>query len=269
MDIITASNGISYRSIGSGHKSIVYMHGFCENMSLWDQVLPETASYRQILLDLPGFGLSNGCSFESLKDIGEQVVSFLKEINVENPILFGHSMGGYLALEMIKNNMINVRGLAMIHSSFEEDSEEKKLNREKTIDFLNHHPLSAYLKVFVEGLFAPENTSQPKLIEKANLIVSQNQVSKVQAGLRAMKNREGSLHWLAQTDLPVFIVCGQYDSHVPVTHSLHAASLCKNCMFQLLENSGHLGILEEPGSIKAGIVAFMDWVDELHPALSE
>lgn len=265
MNIQSSSKGIYYRTLGSGKKSIVYVHGFCENMSLWDNVLSEIPGYGQIMLDLPGFGLSNGLTFSSLKNMAEIVVEFLQENDISNPILVGHSMGGYLSLEILKNNLMPVRALAMIHSTFEEDSPEKKANRDKTIEFLEHNPLSAYLKVFVEGLFAPENAKNPILIEKANQIVSQNNSANVQAGLKAMRNRQGSLEWLRGTEIPVYIVCGQYDTHVPLMRSLHAASLCKTGMFSLLENSGHLGLLEEPEKIKKGIGEFTEWVDELDP----
>lgn len=51
--------------------------------------------------------------------------------NIGNASLIGHSLGGYLALEMAKLPNLNLRGLGLFHSTAYPDSEEKRSTGKK------------------------------------------------------------------------------------------------------------------------------------------
>lgn len=256
-------NGIHYRLYGESGPWVVFIHGFCENMELWNKVIPDTTSKRILVLDLPGFGLSSDLDFSNLQELGKPVIALFNYLNIQDPILFGHSMGGYLAVEMIKTQMITVKALGMVHSTFQADSEEKKSNRDKTIQFLEEQPLNSFLSLFTEGLFALHNAHDQSLRETAGNMVSQNRTRMVQLALKAMKIRQESTHWLQNTDLPVMILAGRHDRHVPLQVSLTEIAMCKRGMFHILENSGHIGQIEEPEYMKAILSSFIAWVDDL------
>lgn len=263
MPLHSSYEGIHYRQFGNQGTWIVFFHGFCEDMALWESVLPNLDNHCVLLLDLPGFGLSSSFTCHSLSEMGQQVEGLFEHLQIANPILLGHSMGGYLAVEMIKTGMVKAKGLGMIHSTFHADSDEKKQNRDKTISFLNDHPIDSFLNMFIEGLFAEQNTANKAFIDQARNLVSHNNTIAVQATLSAMKNRTDSCEWLKSSDVPVMIISGRYDRHVPTEVSLSEIALCKRGILFVLENSGHIGQIEEPMKTKEFIEDFIEWVDDL------
>lgn len=255
--------GIHFRQYGHQGPWVVFFHGFCENMNLWTPVLPESERHQLLLIDLPGFGLSSSLTFDSLTAMGEQVVSLFNYLQIHNPILIGHSMGGYLAAEMLRSKQLEARALGMVHSTFHADSEEKKQSRDKTIAFLNEQPLEAFLRLFTEGLFAQHHASNPEFIQQANALVSMNTTRSVQSALAAMRDRSEPLSWLKESDLPVLIISGRFDRHVPPDVSLSEIAKAKRGMLLMLENSGHIGQIEEPELTKSYVQQFIHWVDDL------
>lgn len=52
-------DGVHYTVTGDGQRTIVLLHGFSDNLTTWDRIVPRLAvSHRVIAIDLPGFGRS-------------------------------------------------------------------------------------------------------------------------------------------------------------------------------------------------------------------
>ena len=96
---------ISYRQNGSG-VPVVLLHGFCEDQSLWDDLLPQWAQHGRIItLDLPGFGksapLAQGFGIE---EVAANIHDFLtRELKLTEYTVLGHSLGGYVSLALAAN----------------------------------------------------------------------------------------------------------------------------------------------------------------------
>jgi pimeloyl-ACP methyl ester carboxylesterase len=258
--------GISYYTDGEGETWVVCIHGFCEQSTLWVPVKPFLpAGFRYLFIDLPGFGNSGSLAADSILKMAEAVKDVLSHLKINEAIFIGHSMGGYVSLQLAKETNSPVRALALVHSTASADNEEKKANRLKTISFLEKNPLQSFLKVFVEGLFNPVNLANKALVNQANELVSQNTVEGVTAALKAMMNRSGSYDWLAETNIPIMILAGRHDGLVGIDKSLHEASLCKRGMLHILENSGHLGLYEETELCGKYLNEFILWAERQQP----
>jgi pimeloyl-ACP methyl ester carboxylesterase len=257
---------VSFFSKGETGIWVVFLHGFCERSTLWKPIEPYLpANFRYLFIDLPGFGNSNAVAAGSILEMAETVREILRILKINEAIFVGHSMGGYVSLQLAKEINSPVRALALVHSTASSDNDKKKANRLKTISFLEKNPLQAFLKVFVEGLFNPQNLGNKEMVHMANELVSQNTVEGVMAGLNAMMNRSDSYDWLAATNIPIMILAGRHDGLVGINKSIHEASLCKRCMLHILENSGHLGFFEETSLCGQYLNAFILWVERQQP----
>ena len=88
---------------GQGHP-LLFLHGFCESGEMWRYFADSLSTqYRVICPDLPGFGDSaHSHSIQSLDEVAEQLEGWLAELQVQNPIVLGHSLGGYVALALLE-----------------------------------------------------------------------------------------------------------------------------------------------------------------------
>jgi pimeloyl-ACP methyl ester carboxylesterase len=65
----------------------------------------------------------------SMRDMGEDVVRMMERMDIPSAIIVGHSMGGYIALSILKNFPERIIGIALIASHIYADSESKKKQR--------------------------------------------------------------------------------------------------------------------------------------------
>lgn len=82
---------------------LVFLHGWCDASPSWADTAAEFASdYRCIVPDMRGHGLSGlplDCCY-SAEALSNDVVALCASLGVEQPVLIGHSFGGYLAAEI-------------------------------------------------------------------------------------------------------------------------------------------------------------------------
>ena len=100
----------------SGNKPpILLLHGFTDNGKCWARVANDLhEQYDVIMPDARGHGRTQG-SLEnfSYNQLGEDVVAFIKGLNIAKPFLFGHSMGGLTALIAAAKAPDLIRGIIM------------------------------------------------------------------------------------------------------------------------------------------------------------
>lgn len=93
-------DGIHYTVTGDGPRTLVLLHGFCDNLTTWNRIIPPLAvSNRVIAIDLPGFGRSTRRWTDTLIDSYVDVVAeVLDAEGVTGPVsLMGNSMGAVVS----------------------------------------------------------------------------------------------------------------------------------------------------------------------------
>jgi pimeloyl-ACP methyl ester carboxylesterase len=108
--------GIYYKIKGVGNYSLVFVHGWCNDMSYWENQIPAFSSgYKVITLDLAGHGISGKeREFWTMEAFGKDVASVIKREGLENIILIGHGMGGAVILEaagLVPERIIGLVGI--------------------------------------------------------------------------------------------------------------------------------------------------------------
>src|SRR5687768_8178230 len=97
---------ISYEVYGSGKSpTLVFVHGWSCDRSYWDaQRIPLSKQYQIVTLDLAGHGQSGmGREAWTIASYGEDVAAVVKELDLEDAILIGHSMGGDVIVEAARH----------------------------------------------------------------------------------------------------------------------------------------------------------------------
>ena len=93
--------GIEYKVVGSGSPTLVFVHGWCCNTSYWDEQVPYLSKkYQTVTLNLAGHGGSDlAREVMTMQEFGDDVASVINEMNLEESVLIGHSLGGIIILE--------------------------------------------------------------------------------------------------------------------------------------------------------------------------
>jgi pimeloyl-ACP methyl ester carboxylesterase len=103
---ITFKNANIYFSDQGKGTVVVLIHGFLENATMWDKIIPELSlRNRVIAIDLLGHGKTDCLGYVHSMDLfAETVEAVLKGLRIRKYILVGHSLGGYISLAITKKN---------------------------------------------------------------------------------------------------------------------------------------------------------------------
>lgn len=235
-------SSINFRMMGSG-SPVVLLHGFCETNQIWGVFANLIAQrFRVIIPDLPGFGSSELLPVPfTLEQVGEQMWNWLDEQKVQNPILVGHSLGGYVTLAMTHQRPEAVGGFCLFHSTAKPDSEEKKANRDKVIASVNKNGVAPFIETYVPGLFFRKDSS---LIKDVYPIAYSTKAEALTSYALAMRDRPNRRNVLEDFTKPVLIVAGEKDEIIPVDTLMDQAIQLRRGRLCILSDTGHMGMLE-------------------------
>lgn len=222
---------------------IVWLHGFGEDPDVWADFLPGIPSYYTSHV----FDHSKLTGYSSIAEYTHDLHTFISAREIQNPVLIGHSMGGYIALEYAALYPQKVSGLGFFHSSAAGDSDTKKKERDKTRTFIEQNGSAAFIRNFYPNMFTEQFRS-----ENADLIAqnirrySALPPAALMAATESMKNRLDHLETLKDFTFPVFQILGKQDPFVPLDKALEQTALLQKPYTLVLENIAHAGMYEAP-----------------------
>ncbi len=144
---------IYYQKQGNG-PAIVLLHGFLESSTMWNNIAPILSKKNTVItIDFPGFGKSDTVadthSMELLATITSEILNIEK---VENAVLIGHSMGGYVSLAFAALFPKKTQKLILLNSSPDQDSIERKENRNRALAIIDKNK-DAFVNMAINNLF--------------------------------------------------------------------------------------------------------------------
>ena len=227
-------------------KSVVLVHGFGEDHSVWDQQVKHLEKDCNLIVpDLPGSGKSK-LTDVSMEGMADHLKKILDDQSISSCIMIGHSMGGYVTLAFAEKFPEMLSGFGLFHSSAYADPEEKKDIRRKAIDFIKKNGTREFLKTSVPNLIAKDTRNREELIRK--LIDSYDYLSPeaLIAYYEAMIARPDRTSVLKEFTKPILMVLGVYDTAVPYEQGKEQVKLLQKPVVHTLQNSAHMGMWEQP-----------------------
>lgn len=254
----------SYRISGEG-PAVVLLHGFAEDASVWDNQLHALPGYQLILPNLPGSGGSAWTANVSMEASAELLQQFLQQLQIDRCILIGHSMGGYITLAFAELYPGRLDGFGLFHSSAFADTEEKKETRRKGIAFMRQHGGFEFVKAGIPNLYSPvSKKQQPGLLSSQEAASHGFTAEALTAYYEAMIARPDRTEILRRAKVPVLFVLGTYDNAVPLKDGLAQCHLPNLSHVYILENSGHMGMREEPQQANSALLDYLRSVRKGH-----
>ncbi|MFC4635407.1 alpha/beta fold hydrolase [Dokdonia ponticola] len=127
MEITHKGSRIFYTDQGEG-EPIVMLHGFLENSTMWDSVLPSLLNKNRVIcIDLLGHGTSECLGYiHTMQDFSEAVHAVVNFLQLNTIIIIGHSMGGYVGIAFAKAYPEKVKAVCLLNATPEADPEERK-----------------------------------------------------------------------------------------------------------------------------------------------
>jgi pimeloyl-ACP methyl ester carboxylesterase len=245
VDNVISSDGVSiaYEVRGKGEPALVFVHGWCCDRSYWSEQLPQFAErYKVVAIDLAGHGDSGLNRKEwTMGAFGEDVVAVVNKLNLEQVVLMGHSMGGFVILEAARQMPQLVIGLVGVDTL---NDFEEKVTQEQIDDMVT--PLRSNFveatRNFVRTMFTPNSDSA--LVEK---IVADMSSAPQEVGIGALEgyidfqNNE-IIRVLREVKAPITCInSDKYPTNVE-TNQHHSPAF----KTKIMSGVGHFNMMEDP-----------------------
>lgn len=248
---------LHFRVQGSG-PWIVLLHGFLESLEIWSEMATDlSGKFSVLMVDLPGHGRSGLESEEqTIPLMAAGVRAVMATLRIDEFILCGHSMGGYVCLEIAREMGEKTKGLILLHSHAAPDDEKAKENRNRTINIvkLNH---SNFIHSFIPDLFAETNRERLAIqIDRLRNRSASTGSKAIVAALNAMRDRDGGFDVVMNASFPIFFIIGKNDTKMPYEKIMAQSMLANHAEILLLSNVGHMGMIEAPEKVFPAIRDF-------------
>ncbi|RMG85516.1 MAG: alpha/beta hydrolase [Bacteroidetes bacterium] len=251
--------GFRYQK-GAGDMALIFIHGFCEDSRMWDDF---ATAFRapNVRVDLPGFGGSEVPDVHTIEYMAEAVGAILDHLRIEKCLVVGHSMGGYVSLELARHHPEKMAGLCLFHSHPFADDSDKKQSRDKGIEFIRNHGHVLYVRQLIPKLFAFDfNKGYPFAVNKLIYNATQLAPEGIIAALEAMRDRPDRADVLRNLPCPVQFIIGKKDAAVPYETSLRQTLLPDLSDIRIFADIGHMGMFEATARTTLALDQFRDFV---------
>ena len=258
--LMAGSTALHIADSGVGDKCVVLLHGYLESMYVWDDFTSLlTPSVRVITVDIPGHGISEvKGEVHTMEMVADVLHEMLNSLGIEKVTMVGHSMGGYVSLAFCARYPEQLEGLVLLSSSPNPDTDLKKENRRREIALVRAGKKDALARVAPEAGFAEHNRRRLKsYIDDLVECVHITEDDGIVALLGGMIERVDQNEMLRKCGVPQLFIMGKHDAYIPVEAA--EAIIANNPQAEVawLENSGHMGFIEEPEACAEALLKFV------------
>jgi pimeloyl-ACP methyl ester carboxylesterase len=256
---------MGYIKTGAG-PAVILLHGFGEDHHIFNSSVTILEKiYTVYTPDLPGTGISSINTFPSnfsIEYLADSIAALLQHEKIENCTLLGHSMGGYVTVAFAKKYPQYLKGFGLLHSTALPDTPLKIENRTRGISFIEKMGAATFLETTAPNLFGSfTQKNHPPIITDFIQSIPAFTNEALTHYYQAMMARPDFTTVLETTPLPVLFILGDQDIAVALEDTLPQTKMPQTAYLYVLENCGHMGMLEHPIIFNNAVLDFLDKVN--------
>lgn len=258
---MTDQEYLRFDEAGSG-PAVLLIHGFplCRRMWKWQMTELANKGYRVIAPDLRGFGQSPPHYAQMrMGDYADDVVTLLDRLGIEQAVVVGMSMGGYVLLDLLERHRPRLAGAVFAVSRAGADDPAGREKRTLMIKAVENGTPGVVAESFETVLFAPDTPRKdPQLVDEIGRWMRTTSPQGLVAGLLAMRERLDYRRKLPEFEVPALVIGAQEDSTIPVDESRYLDEKLPDSTLCLVPGGGHMVNMEQPERFNACLLSFLD-----------
>ena len=240
--------------------AILFVHGYPFDRSIWRHQIDSLDGYRRIAPDLRGMGQSDAPDLGYGMGIyADDLAALLDALGVNEVVLCGLSMGGYVIFEFLRRWRHRVRALILMDTRAEGDSTEGRRARDAAAATARESGAEAVALAMLPKVLATRSEERaPELVERVRQLMAATPVAGMVGALAAMRDRHDSTGLLPTlAGLPTLVVVGEEDVLTPLEAARRMATLIPGARLVVIPGAGHIPPLERPSETTAEIREFL------------
>ena len=238
---------------------VLFIHGYPFDRTLWQYQVSHLEGCRRVAPDLRGMGLSDAPDLGySMTTYADDLAALLDTLGIEDAVLCGLSMGGYIAFEFVRRWPQRVRGLILMDTRAEADSPEGRRARDAQAAQARERGPAAVADAMLPKLFADPDTTHSPAAARARRMITATPLAGIIGALAAMRDRPDSTDLLPLLDgIPTLVAVGAHDRITPPDRAEAMADAIPDARYEVIAGAGHVPPLERPAETTALLADFL------------
>lgn len=257
--ITAGSRRFTLLEAGAG-EAVLFVHAFPLSAAMWEpQLASPPDGWRFIAADLRGFGgASDRRGATSVDAHAADLIDLLDALGLDRSVVVGLSMGGYVALAMMRAAPERVRALVLCDTRADADTDEVRASRQRLREQLRDGGQAAVAETMVPRLLGPTTLAErPEVAARVRRLVEANGTRGIDEAIVALMTRPDSTPGLARIGVPTLLVVGEEDALTPVALHVGLRELIPGSRLLVIARAGHLSNLEASTEFNLALGAFL------------
>ena len=211
-------------------------------------LLEDADGFKQVIDALADVAACVVADLTRADTIAEMAKQALEQAPQGRLSLAGHSMGGYVALEIMRTAPQRVERLALLNTNARPDSAESAENRRRLIA-LADRDMEAVVEALMPKLMTAEHAKDPLrtgTIGAMKMAIGKDAFKRQQ---EAIIGRVDSRPHLGRISVPTMVIAGREDAIMPLEWLEELARGIRGAKLEVIDRCGHMAPLEKPAEV--------------------
>jgi pimeloyl-ACP methyl ester carboxylesterase len=195
----------------------------------------------------------------SVDDYAADVIDLLDALGIEDAVIGGLSLGGYVAFAVFRHAPRYFRGMLLADTRSQADTPEGVEGRKRMAALVRDKGPAAVAAEMLPKLLADATRQEhPGIVERVRSLTLANSAEAIAGALSALMTRPDSTPMLGTIHCPTLILVGNQDTVTPpaLSEELHRA--IRGSELTIIERAGHLSSLEQPAAFNSALARFLE-----------
>ena len=175
--------------------------------------------------------------------------------------LAGHSMGGRVALEVLRRAPDRVERLALLDTGFEglaagEAGEKERAGRLQLLSLARAEGMRAMGAQWARGMVHPAHIDTPAF-ETILTMIERNTPDMFAAQINALLTRPDASALLPRITCPTLLLCGRDDLWSPLARHEQMQRALPGARLEVIEDAGHMTTIEQPEAVSRALARWL------------
>jgi pimeloyl-ACP methyl ester carboxylesterase len=190
----------------------------------------------------------------------DTMAAIAEQILAEAPPRFalaGLSMGGYVAMEILRQAPERVDRLALLDTQARADGDEARAARAQQIEIAETGGFDRIADLQIPRLLSPSHQKEPRLVDLVRRMASETGAAAFVRQQKAILGRIDSRPSLRSIACPTTVIVGVEDAITPVDLAREMAEAIPGAVLEVIDDSGHLSTFEAPEAVNAALARWL------------